>query len=93
LVFPGRGLTRLRNARSFSSAFADIAKGKGFDIRFHDLRASHATVLLDKGVPVHVVAKRIGDDPATLLRWYAKRTKKADTSAANIIGTLTQGIL
>jgi len=23
---------------------------------------------LDKGVPVHVVAKRIGDDPATLLR-------------------------
>jgi len=65
----------------------------GFNIRFHDLRASHATVLLDKGVPVHVVAKRIGDDAATLLRWYAKRTKKADNSAANIIGTLTQGVL
>jgi len=48
---------------------------------------------LDKGVPVHVVAKRIGDDPATLLRVYAKRTKKADTAAANVIGTLTKGSL
>jgi len=45
-------------------------------MRFHDLRASHATIMLDRMVPVHVVAKRIGDDPATLLRWYAKRTKK-----------------
>jgi hypothetical protein len=42
---------------------------------------------------VHVVAKRIGDDPATLLKSYAKRTKKADTSAANVIGTLTEGVL
>jgi len=49
--------------------------------------------MLDKGVPVHVVAKRIGDDPATLLRVYAKRTKKADTAAANVIGTLTKGVL
>jgi hypothetical protein len=83
----------LRNARSFSSVFHDIAGKLGFAIRFHDLRASHATVLLDKGVPVHVVAKRIGDDPATLLKAYAKRTKKADTSAANVIGTLTTGVL
>jgi hypothetical protein len=35
-------------------------------------------MLLDAGVPVHVVAARIGDDPATLLRIYAKRTRKAD---------------
>src|SRR5215475_11264702 len=92
LVFPGP-TGRLRNARSFSSAFHDIVGKLGFPIRFHDLRASHATVLLDKGVPVHVVAKRIGDDPATLLRWYAKRTKKADRVAANIIRTLTTGVL
>jgi integrase len=65
----------------------------GFDMRFHDLRGTHATNLLDKGVPVHVVAKRIGDDPATLLRWYAKRTKKSDTAAADIIGTMTKGVL
>jgi hypothetical protein len=38
-------------------------------------------------------AKKIGDAPATLLRSYAKRTKKADVSAANVIGTLTVGVL
>jgi integrase len=37
-------------------------------LSIHDLRASHETALLDKGVPVHVVAKRCGHDPATLLR-------------------------
>jgi hypothetical protein len=48
-------------------------------------------ILRDRDVPeVHVVAKRIGDNPATLLKSYAKRTKKADASAANVIGTLTE---
>jgi hypothetical protein len=31
-------------------------------------------MLLDAGVPVHVVAARCGHDPAVLLRSYAKRT-------------------
>ena len=51
------------------------------------------TMLLDRGVPVHVVAARCGHDPAMLLRVYAKRTRKADTSAASIIGELAQGVL
>ena len=38
-------------------------------------------LLLDNGVPPHVVAQRCGHDVATLLKNYAKRTKKADTSA------------
>jgi integrase len=49
--------------------------------------------LLDQGVPVHVVAARCGDDPAVFLRSYAKRTKKADTSAADVIAALTKGAL
>ena len=49
---------------------------------------------LDEGVPVHVVAARCGHDPAVLLaRIYAKRTRKADTSAAAVIGALSKGIL
>jgi hypothetical protein len=44
-------------------------------------------------VPVHVVATRCGHDPAILLRTYARRTKKADTSAAAIIGALSKGAL
>ena len=59
----------------------------------HDLRGTHETMLLDAGVPVHVVAARCGHDPATLLRSYAKRTKKADTSAASVIGNISRTIL
>jgi hypothetical protein len=50
-------------------------------------------LLLDAGVPVHVVAARCGHDPAVLLHSYAKRTRKADTSAAAVIGTLAKGVL
>jgi hypothetical protein len=50
-------------------------------------------ILLDKGVPVHVVAARCGHDPAVLLQGYAKRTRKADTSAATVIGALSSGVL
>ena len=50
-------------------------------------------MLLDARVPVHVVAKRCGHDPATLLRSYAKRTKKADKSAAVVIGNISRTIL
>jgi hypothetical protein len=62
-------------------------------LRLHDLRGTHETLLLDAGVPVHVVAARCGHDPAVLLRSYAKRTRKADTSAAAVIGTLSRGLL
>jgi integrase len=47
--------------------------------------------LLDKGVSVHVVAARCGHDPSVMLRSYAKRTRKADTSAAALIGVDFQG--
>jgi len=41
-------------------------------VRLHDLRHTHATLLLRAGVPVHVVASRLGHaDPAITLRVYA----------------------
>jgi integrase len=63
--------------------------------RFHDLRAIHATALLDAGIPVHTVAQRIGDDPAALLRNYAKRkrTRKADANLAAAIGAFAAAFL
>jgi integrase len=95
LCFPavGTDLMKLRSPHSVYDMFVKRSRNLGFDMRFHDLRGTHSTILLDKGVPVHTVAKRIGDDPATLLRSYAKRTKKSDTNAANVIGTLTKGVL
>jgi integrase len=96
-VFPairGGSLTALQSPDSITAAFARRVRTLGYPgMRFHDLRASHGTALLDRGVSVRTVAERLGHDPALLLRVYAKRTKKSDAAAANIIGTMTKGLL
>jgi integrase len=82
------------NPRNTTKEFVRKATALGFKgLRLHDLRGSHETALLDAGVPVHVVASRCGHDAAVLLRAYAKRTRKADTSAAAVIGALAKGVL
>jgi integrase len=96
LIFPspGEDVTRPRDARSLTKEFVRRARKLGFPaLRFHDLRGTHETLLHDAGVPVHVVAARCGHDPAILLRTYARRTKKADTSAAAVIGAMSKGVL
>ena len=88
--------TAPRIPRSVSQAFARRAGRIGFGrIRFHDLRGVHSTALLDAGIPVHTVAQRIGDDPATLLRNYTKRkrSKTADAKLSDAIGALAAGFL
>ena len=52
---------------------ADEGTGKPLPAaRLHDLRHVHATTLLRAGVPVHVVAARLGHaDPSITLRVYA----------------------
>jgi len=99
-ALPGPGedfsFTTPRNPRNFSKEFARRAKKLDFaDFKFHHLRGTHATLMLDKGVPVHVVAERIGDDPAVLLRNYAKRKRSntADISVSAVIGALAAGFL
>jgi integrase len=96
LTFPSPAaddLTRARNSLGVTRHFEIHARKQYPGLRFHDLRGSHETALLDGGVPVHVVAARCGHDPAVLLRSYAKRTKKADTDAAAAIGELLRGAL
>ncbi len=103
LMFPGPleadaefDFTAPRNPRNFSKEFAQRTDLLGFGAtRFHDLRGIHSTALLDSGIPVHIVAQRIGDDPAVLLRNYVKRkrTKAADASLSTAIGALTVGFL
>ncbi len=103
LIFPNPAapgedfsFTTPRIPRSVSQAFARKAGRLGFgSTRFHDLRGIHSTALLDAGIPVHTVAQRIGDDPATLLRSYAKRkrTKAADANLSDAIAGLAAGFL
>jgi integrase len=95
---PTRGeafsFTKLRSPKDVTDRFKIVATKLGFGgLRLHDLRGTHETLLLDAGVPVHVVAARCGHDPAVLLRSYAKRTRKADRSAAGVIGALARGVL
>ncbi len=86
--------TRLRHPRNMTKEFQRKAKRLGFSgLRFHDLRGTHETHLLDKGMPVAAVAARCGHDPAVMLRSYAKRTRKADASIVDVIGALSKGAL
>ena len=93
---PGEGFSfsKLRNPRNTTKEFVRKATALGFPgLRFHDLRGTHETHLLDAGMSPAAVAKRCGHDPATMLRSYAKRTRKADAKAAEIIGLLSKGAL
>jgi integrase len=76
LMFPsplGGDLKTTRDPDAVTRIFQRRAKKLGFgDLRLHDLRGSHGTNLLRRGVPVDVVARRLGHDPVTLLRAYAK---------------------
>ncbi|MGY2906737.1 hypothetical protein [Bradyrhizobium sp. URHC0002] len=101
-AIPERGeqfdLTASRNPRNFSKEFARRAGKLGFGKpRFHDLRGIHATGLLDANppIPIHTIAQRIGDDPAVLLRNYAKRkrTQEADNRLSQAISSLTASFL
>jgi len=98
--------TKPRNPRNFSKEFARRAdylreQARKADqpsfgkTRFHDLRGIHSTALVDAGIPVHTVAQRIGDDPAILLRNYAKRrrTKQTDQNVATAIAAFSAGFL
>jgi integrase len=52
--------------------FAPILKKAGLKVRFHDLRHTHASLLLAKGHSIKAVAKRLGhSDVAMTLRTYA----------------------
>jgi len=60
--------------------------------RLHDLRHIHATTLLLSGVPVHVVAARLGHaDPAITLRVYAHVIRSAEAAAADIFAQAVKG--
>ena len=53
-------------------------------IRFHDIRHTHATLLLYKGVDVKTISERLGHaDIQTTLDIYADVLKELDINAAN----------
>ncbi|MPZ63784.1 MAG: tyrosine-type recombinase/integrase, partial [Propionibacteriales bacterium] len=60
--------------------------------RFHDLRHVHATTLLLAGVPVHVVAERLGHaDPSITLRVYAHVIRRHAAGVADVFAAAMGG--
>ena len=58
-------------------------------IRFHDLRHTHATLSLASGVPVRVVAERLGhSSPGFTLRRYAHVLPGMQAQAAEVFASL-----
>lgn len=66
-----------------SQAFAKFRTAHGFDVRFHDLRHTHATLLLQDGEYVKVVSERLGHSTSVLtLDTYAHVLPGMDRAAA-----------
>ncbi len=60
--------------------------------RLHDLRHLHATTLLLAGVPVHVVAARLGHaDPAVTLRVYSHVLREHAAGVGGIFAQAAKG--
>jgi integrase len=67
---------------SLTRAFAAHARRAGLPGKLHVLRHSYCTLALTSGVPLHIVAARLGDRPETLLATYAHLLPASDETAA-----------
>ncbi len=54
----------------------------------HVLRHTAATLALTGGIPVHIVAARLGDDANTVLSTYAHLLPRSDEKAAERVAAL-----
>ena len=72
--------------------FQAISAGAGLrKIRLHDTRHTHSTMMLDHGVPIHTVSRRLGHSKvSTTLDVYAAFMPSADRVAADVIGQVLQ---
>ncbi|BCT76083.1 site-specific integrase [Sinomonas cyclohexanicum] len=85
-----------RFSRRFTDAVAQTRRTLGEDklkaIRLHDLRHTHATILLAAGVPVKVVSERLGHaSPTITLGVYAHVMPGMQKEAAEQFGALMYG--
>lgn len=68
---------------TLTNAFIRLARGCGLDgVRFHDLRHTHASLLLGEGTPMHVVQSRLGHQSiTTTVDIYGHVLAEADIAA------------
>jgi integrase len=97
LIFPASPLDPAKPRRHgpISKAFAARSTKLGLSgFRFHDLRHTHATLLLQAGVPVAAVSARLGHaNAAVTLGIYSHATSDAEAAAASVAGKLLSSVL
>jgi len=76
---------------TFSRAFRDRTRKLGISSRFHDLRHSVATILLEKGVHPKVAAEFLRQGTTILLDTYSHVTDSLGKEAAKLIGQYLKG--
>lgn len=76
--------------RSFVRDFQGCLKKAGLErIRFHDLRHTYATMLLEAGVALNAVQEQLGHhSPTFTAEQYGHVTKRMKKDAANVMGDI-----
>ena len=87
---PTSTFCQLRIGAAVNRAFDRLVAKHGMPrIRFHDLRHTHATVLLRAGVPVKVVSERLGHaSPGVTLNVYQHVFPGMQAEAAEVFERL-----
>ena len=82
-----------QSPRTFSGDWAEAAEWIGMgDITLHALRRTHASQLIDAGVDVVTISKRLGHaSPNITLQVYAHLLRKRDDKAAEAINQALAG--
>ena len=83
------------NPDAFSQSFDRlVARSKLPRIRLHDLRHTHASILLKAGVPVKVVSERLGHaNPAFTITVYQHIIPGMQADAATVFSDLVAGVV
>lgn len=75
--------------QTLSDAFSRKRKAAGIPVgSLHVLRHTAATLMLTHGIPLHVAAARLGDDPTTVLSTYAHLLPQSDEKAAAAVAAI-----
>jgi integrase len=73
------GRKHTERLRTNAQAVQHVARNQAGGLRFHDLRHSYATWLVDDGVPPNMVQRVMGHErSSTTLDLYTRRTDNSD---------------
>jgi site-specific recombinase XerD len=78
-------------ARSVRQAFEKVIKKTGIkDFRFHDLRHTFATRLVQRGVDLYKVKELLGHKSIQMTMWYAHHYPESLRSSVEVLDGLSQ---